>query len=54
MLVEICMDVVCPWCSIGKRQFERALARFPAERTSTSSFGALRSIRWLRNARTFP
>ena len=22
-------DVVCPWCYIGKRRFERALARFP-------------------------
>jgi predicted DsbA family dithiol-disulfide isomerase len=23
------MDVVCPWCYIGKRQFEQALALFP-------------------------
>jgi predicted DsbA family dithiol-disulfide isomerase len=29
MRVEIWMDVVCPWCYIGKRQFERALASFP-------------------------
>jgi predicted DsbA family dithiol-disulfide isomerase len=29
VLVEIWMDVVCPWCYIGKRQFETALARFP-------------------------
>lgn len=28
MQVEIWSDVVCPWCYIGKRQFERALARF--------------------------
>lgn len=29
MKVEIWSDVVCPWCYIGKRRFERALARFP-------------------------
>src|SRR5579872_4718510 len=28
MLVEIWSDVVCPWCYIGKRRFETALARF--------------------------
>jgi predicted DsbA family dithiol-disulfide isomerase len=28
MLVEIFSDVVCPWCSIGKRRFEAALERF--------------------------
>lgn len=28
MLVEIWSDVVCPWCYIGKRRFEQALARF--------------------------
>jgi predicted DsbA family dithiol-disulfide isomerase len=28
MLVEIWSDVVCPWCYIGKRRFERALAQF--------------------------
>ena len=27
--VEIWSDVVCPWCYIGKRRFERALAAFP-------------------------
>ncbi len=26
--VEIFSDVVCPWCAIGKRRFEAALARF--------------------------
>jgi len=26
--VEIWSDVVCPWCYIGKRRFEKALARF--------------------------
>lgn len=28
MLVEIWSDVVCPWCYIGKRRFETAMARF--------------------------
>jgi predicted DsbA family dithiol-disulfide isomerase len=28
VLVEIWSDVVCPWCYIGKRRFESALARF--------------------------
>ncbi len=28
MKVEIWSDVVCPWCYIGKRRFERALERF--------------------------
>jgi predicted DsbA family dithiol-disulfide isomerase len=29
MRVEIWSDVVCPWCYIGKRRFEAALAEFP-------------------------
>jgi predicted DsbA family dithiol-disulfide isomerase len=28
MRVEIWSDVVCPWCYVGKRQFEDALSRF--------------------------
>src|SRR6202035_2919127 len=28
VLVEIWSDIVCPWCYIGKRRFESALARF--------------------------
>ena len=28
VLVEIYSDVVCPWCYIGKRRFEKALAEF--------------------------
>ncbi len=28
LTVEIWSDVVCPWCYIGKRRFEAALARF--------------------------
>ena len=29
MKVEIWSDVVCPWCYIGKRRFEAAVATFP-------------------------
>ncbi|MBI5007665.1 MAG: DsbA family oxidoreductase [Nitrosomonadales bacterium] len=29
MRVEIWSDVICPWCYIGKRNFEKALADFP-------------------------
>ena len=28
MLVEVWSDVVCPWCYVGKRRFEKALERF--------------------------
>jgi predicted DsbA family dithiol-disulfide isomerase len=28
MHVEIWSDVICPWCYVGKRRFEQALARF--------------------------
>jgi predicted DsbA family dithiol-disulfide isomerase len=28
MKVEIWSDVVCPWCYVGKRRFEKAMARF--------------------------
>jgi predicted DsbA family dithiol-disulfide isomerase len=27
--VEIWSDVVCPWCYLGKRRFEKAMASFP-------------------------
>jgi predicted DsbA family dithiol-disulfide isomerase len=33
MQVEIWLDVICPWCYIGKRRFEMALANF-AQRES--------------------
>lgn len=29
MKVEIYSDIACPWCYVGKRRFERALAVFP-------------------------
>ena len=31
MRVEIWSDVVCPWCYVGTRRFEEAIARFRAE-----------------------
>ena len=33
MIVEVWSDVVCPWCYIGKRRFERALERLAADPT---------------------
>jgi predicted DsbA family dithiol-disulfide isomerase len=27
--IDVWSDIVCPWCYIGKRRFERALAAFP-------------------------
>ena len=29
MLVEVWSDVVCPWCYIGKRRLEKAIAKLP-------------------------
>lgn len=29
MQIEVWSDVICPWCYIGKRKLEMALARFP-------------------------
>ena len=29
ILVDIWSDIVCPWCYIGQRRFERALESFP-------------------------
>jgi predicted DsbA family dithiol-disulfide isomerase len=29
VLIEVFSDVVCPWCYIGKRRLEQALAEFP-------------------------
>ncbi len=36
MQVEIWSDVVCPWCYIGKRRFETAMARVAATRDVSS------------------
>lgn len=32
--IEVVSDPVCPWCYIGKRRLEEALARFPELRTT--------------------
>jgi len=29
MRIDVWSDLVCPWCYIGKRRLERALAEFP-------------------------
>lgn len=29
MRIDVWSDIVCPWCYIGKRRFERALSQFP-------------------------
>ena len=31
MRVEVYSDTVCPWCFVGKRRFERALAQAPGD-----------------------
>jgi predicted DsbA family dithiol-disulfide isomerase len=38
MQVEIFSDVVCPWCYIGKRRFEAALAAFPHAQEVTVTY----------------
>ncbi len=38
MRIDIWSDVVCPWCFLGKRRFEQALARLP--------WGAEIEVRW--------
>jgi predicted DsbA family dithiol-disulfide isomerase len=31
LLIEIASDVICPWCYIGKRRLEKALAALNGE-----------------------
>ena len=31
LTIDVCFDIVCPWCFIGKRNLERALAQWRAE-----------------------
>ena len=43
MNVEIWSDIACPWCYVGKRRFEAALAQFEHRdqvQVSWRSFGA--------------
>lgn len=37
MELDVVIDVVCPWCFVGKRQLEKALAERP---------GVVKAIRW--------
>ena len=38
MNVEIWSDIACPWCAVGKRRFERALAEFEHRDEVTVTF----------------
>ena len=35
MDIQVWSDVVCPWCYLGKKRLEKALAEFPGEVTVT-------------------
>lgn len=39
---ELAIDIVCPWCFIGKRRIEAALQRLRKERPEITP-----AIRWL-------
>jgi predicted DsbA family dithiol-disulfide isomerase len=41
LMVDVVSDVVCPWCFIGKRKLERALAQFKAAHPSADV-----QVRW--------
>jgi predicted DsbA family dithiol-disulfide isomerase len=40
MLIEIWSDVVCPWCFIGKRRLEKALASLVSTGSTTEGHGS--------------
>ena len=40
--IDIVSDAICPWCYVGKRQLERALAMLAQE--GTAFLGALESV----------
>ena len=42
LLIDVISDVVCPWCFIGKRRLEAALALYRAERPEA----AAPQVRW--------
>lgn len=56
MDVEIWSDIVCPWCYIGKRRFEKALAAFPHRDAVTVRYRAFQldpsAEREVRGSRT--
>ena len=43
MRVEVWSDVVCPWCYLGKRRLEAALARFEHARRGRGRLAELRA-----------
>ena len=49
--IEIWSDIVCPWCYVGKRRFEAALARSSTATRSRSCGAASSSTRRRRAAR---
>jgi len=51
VLVEVFSDVVCPWCAVGKRRLEAALARF--EHGDEVEVGEL-SFTWYRDESAAP
>jgi hypothetical protein len=38
--IDIISDVVCPWCYIGKRQIETALAQYAQQNRTRSDRGS--------------
>ena len=49
MKIEVVSDVVCPWCYIGKRRLEKALAQVGARRRDPGSVYAVKSRRSSRS-----
>ena len=45
MKIEIYSDIVCPWCYIGERRLERALAALPTGERIEAVF---RPASWIR------
>ena len=43
LTVEIWSDIVCPWCYVGKRRFEAALAAVRAPRRRRAHLAQLRA-----------
>ena len=38
--IDVWSDIACPWCYVGKRHLEAALAQFAAPRRRSRSYGA--------------
>lgn len=46
LTVEVWSDVICPWCYIGKRRFERALAELAADEDLALGTGTRIDVRY--------